>query len=107
MSNPSLTSFFARRNRDRSESNQSLTSNVNAENASATRVPIESETPKVESSPVVAVADTASTNQTGSTVSFSANAFDIAFDNQTVATATPPTFADVVKNEKWSLSTIK
>ena len=100
MSNPSLTSFFARRNRDRSEtlceSNQSLTSNVNAENASATRVPIESEVPKVESSPVVA--DT--TNQTGSTISFSANAFDIAFDNQTVATATPPTFADVVKNEK-------
>ena len=107
MSNPSLTSFFARRNRDRSESNQSLTSNVNAETASATRVTIESETPKVESSPVVA--DTTSTNQTGSTVSFSANAFDIAFDNQTVATATttPPTFADVVKNEKWSLSTIK
>ena len=100
MSNPSLTSFWLR-NRDRSESNQP-SSNANAEAASLTRVPVETETPKVESSPIVVDA----TTQNASTVSFHANYNDIAFDNQTIATTTSPTFAEVVKNErkKWSFA---
>ena len=102
MSNPSLTSFWAKRNRDRRECNQSL-SNANTETASLARVPAETEAPKVESTPNVV--DT--TAQNASNVSFHANYNDIAFDNQTVATTTtPPTFAEVVKNEhkKWSFT---